>query len=530
MDSSKIKAVLIAIVAMFCAIYLGIAAATAQLAAVAWVVGVSGLVFILALGKHVWLLIPTGLALQGKINFIPGTPPVWTLFTAIVAGMFVLRYAMRRPDFIWRPNLIDFAILIQLIVIGQAYVRNPTGLLIMGGEMGGGKSYLEFGVAIIAFFCLSIARPEWKFLKLAALIILVTSILDSSIYLISDWVPAFAASILPIYSNVNFDTAHTGSAERDLDIQRGGGGLAQLGRALALPCLMMVRPLQCMNPLHPVLFASVALGVISSMLSGFRSLTIYLFVIFIVSALVRKRYLEIILVCVVGVFGLSALIASDTVRHLPFGIQRVLSVLPIEVNSAARVDAENSSEWRFEMWELVLFTDRYIQNKWLGDGFGLKSSELRAMADAALGYKSSLTDSQEQALARGSYHGFHVETIRFTGFFGLALAVFANFVFFASALKSIKFYRRHPYFGYVAYLTIPFLVYPFWSLLVFGSYRTEFPQILAMAGLLKMLDNLRHAEQASSGVTEITTDFQSVPNTTRSERTFKKTREPKLFN
>jgi hypothetical protein len=515
MDSSKIKLIFIVVLAMFFAIYLGVAAATAQLEAIAWIVGFGGLIFVFAMGKHVWLLIPAGLVLQGKINFLPGTPPVWALCTAVVAGMFTLRFAMRRPDFIWRPTLIDIAVLIQLLAIGQAYARNPTGLLIMGGEMAGGKSYLEFGVAIVAFFCLSLPRPDWRFLKWAVIIMVVVSILDSCISLASDWIPAFAAAVLPLYSNVNFATAYTGAAERDLDVQRGGGGLAQLGRALALPCLMMARPLQCMSPLHPILFFSVALGAVGSLLSGFRSLTAYLLVIFIVSALIRKKYLEILLACVIGFLGLSILIASGSVRHLPFGVQRILSALPIEVSAAARVDAEKSSEWRFEMWELVLTTDKYIQNKWLGDGFGLKSTEMRAMADAAMGYKSALTDSQEQALARGSYHGFHVETIRFTGWLGLTLAVFANFVFFFSALRSVNHYRGNPNFAYVAYLTIPFLIYPFWSLLVFGSYRTEFPQILAMTGLLKMLDNLRRSDQEAI---RIASSEQRLPNAKPSSR------------
>lgn len=521
MDSSKIKVIFIVVVAMFCAIYLGVAASTAQFVAIAWVVGVAGVVCVLAMGKHVWLLIPAGLALQGKANLIPGSPPVWALCTAIAATMFTLRFAMRRPDFVWRFGLIDFAILIQLVAIGQAYFRNPTGLLIMGGQMAGGKSYLEFAVAIAAFFCLSLPRPDWKIFKWALGIMITITIFDSCIYLISDWVPTFAAVILPLYSNVNFETAYTGDAVRDLETQRGGGGLAQLGRALALPCLMMARPLQCMTPLHPILFFSVALGAISSMLSGFRSITAYLFVIFMVSALVRKKYLEIILACVIGFLGLSILIASGSVTRLPFGVQRVLSALPIEVSAAARVDAENSSEWRFEMWELVLTTDKYIQNKLLGDGFSLKSSEIMAMQDAAMGYKSAITDSQEQALARGSYHGFHVETIRFTGILGLALAVFANFVFFFSALKSVNYYRNDPKFAYVAYLTIPFLIYPFWSLLVFGSYRTEFPQILAAAGLLKMLENLRLADQKSLLANQSSLGTEGVQSESRLPRPLK---------
>ena len=123
---------------------------------------------------------------------------------------------------------------------------------------------------------------------------------------------------------------------------------------------------------------------------------------------------------------------------------------------------------------------------------------MKAIFDAARGFNAALASSQERALALGSYHGFHVETIRFTGFLGLGLAVFANFVFFFSALKSVNYYRGHPDFGYVAFLTIPFLIYPFWSLLVFGAYRAEFPQILAMAGLLKMLENLRRADEKSA--------------------------------
>ena len=500
MDSNKLKVILVVVLAAFAALYLGIASATAQMEAIGWVVGVAFVILILALGKHVWLLIPVTIVLQGKLNFVPGSPPIWALSAGVVSIMFLMRFLMRRPDFVWRPSLIDFAILIQLLAIGQAYVRNPTGLLIMGGDMAGGKSYLEFGVAIGAFFCLSLPRTEWRYLKWAIIAMITVSILDSCILLLSDWIPAFSAVVVRFYSNVNFATGYFGTADRDLETQRGGAGLAQLGKALAIPSLTMKRPLLCMTPIHPILFFSVSLGVISSLLSGFRSLTAYLIVVFIVSALVRKKSLEILLASAIGFLGLSVLIASGNVKNMPFGVQRVLSFLPIEVSAAAQVDAENSSEWRFEMWRLVLFTDKYIQNKWLGDGFGLKSTELRAMADAAMGYKSALTDSQEQALARGSYHGFHVETIRFTGWLGLTLAVFANFVFFFSALKSINHYRGNPNFAYVAYLTIPFIIYPFWSLLVFGSYRTEFPQILAMAGLLKMLDNLRRSDQEAARI------------------------------
>jgi len=77
MDFSKLKIIAIVVLASFCALYLGVAAATAQTEAIAWMVGVLGLVLLVALGRHVWVLVPLGLAFNGGLSFLPGGPPVW---------------------------------------------------------------------------------------------------------------------------------------------------------------------------------------------------------------------------------------------------------------------------------------------------------------------------------------------------------------------------------------------------------------------------------------------------------------------
>jgi hypothetical protein len=41
---------------------------------------------------------------------------------------------------------------------------------------------------------------------------------------------------------------------------------------------------------------------------------------------------------------------------------------------------------------------------------------------------------------------------------------------------------------------VPFLIYPFYAMLVFGDYRFGFPRMIIMAGFLKMLWNIRYAE------------------------------------
>ncbi|QJE96961.1 hypothetical protein [Luteolibacter luteus] len=496
MESSQIKALFIIVIASLFAVYLGVAAATAQFEAIAWVSGFMGLAMILALGRNVWLLIPAALSMEGSINALPGSPPVWALAAAITGTMYVARFAMRRPDFNLKLDLIDFAILLQLIVIAQAYTRNPTGLLLLGGAKAGGKAYFIFAAAFLAYICIAVTKPREKSLRWVVGLMVVVAVGDGLISTISDWSASFSALVLPFYSNVNFVTAISGSAGADLDVLRGGGGFFVLGQALVLPCFCLVRPISCLNPLRPFLFVTVCVGCLLVLLSGFRSGAAYLAVVFVVSALIRRKPIDAVIVSLLGTLALVLVLISGKVRSLPFGVQRVLSVLPVDVSSAARADAENSTEWRIEMWKLALTTDRYIQNKTLGDGFGFSAAEMKAVLDAAQGH-SDFGSSQDQMLAQGSYHGFHVETIRFTGVVGLLAALFLMIVAFRKAMQLIRFYRGTPMFPAVAFICIPFVIYPLWSMLVFGSYRSEFPQFIVTVGLLKWLDNLRLSQIAA---------------------------------
>lgn len=496
MDSSKIRIILIVVLAMFFAIYLGVAAAMAQTEAIAWVVGIASVIFVLSLAKNVWILIPFGLILQGTVNALPGSPPVWALGTFVTITIFTLRFAMHKREFAFKPDMLDFAILLQIIAVGQAYVRNPTGLLMFGGDTAGGKPYLSFAVAFLAFFCLSIVRTDMRMFRIAVIMMIVATIADGMIAVLSDYIPLLAMVVLPIYSNTNVGVATSGEAvNTDTSTARAGGAFGDFGKSLGFICFTMARPLHCLLPSHPLLFLCTGTAFFMVLISGFRSMLMYLITTFIVSAFIRRKYFDIVAIIVGGVLALCLLIGSGFARNLPYGAQRALSFLPIELSEEARAEAEGSSEWRFEMWKLALTTDRYIRNKWFGDGFAISAREMRAQLDAAQGYSTGVVlDNKEAFLARGSYHGFHVECIRFTGAFGLACAIFAMIVFFNKAKALVGYYRHHPIFPYVAFICIPFLIYPFWALLVFGAYRSAFPQFIATAGLLKMLDVLRIQE------------------------------------
>jgi hypothetical protein len=502
MDSQKLKIILVFVLSAFAAIYLGIAAATAQLEAIAWVLGVGGIVFTLALGRHVWMLIPAGLLLQGTVNAVPGSPPVWAFGALIAFGIFAMRFAMRKPDFSFRLDLMDFAVFLNLLAIAQAFFRNPTSLLMFGGELAGGKPYATFAVAIMAYFFLSTLRTDLSSFRLAVLVMVCATLADGLLGVAADFIPPLAAFVLPIYSNANFGVALSGQAfQVDFSEARGGGSFKAIGETLALVLLSFSRPIRCLLPTHPLRMMLFILAIALVLLSGFRSVAAYILVVYIVVALARRNYIDIGAVMIAAFFGIVLLTVSGFAEKLPFGAQRVLSVIPfIPVDEKAKLDADTSSEWRFEMWRIALTSDRYIRNKWLGDGFAMSAREMRAQLDAAQGIGDGSTeqDRHEAFLLRGSYHGFHVETIRFTGVVGLLAAVFAMFVFMHKAWQLLGHYRGRPIFGYVAFIAIPYAFYPFWALLVFGAYRNSFPQFLAAAGLLKMLDTLRRQELASA--------------------------------
>lgn len=497
MDSNKLKVALIVVVATIAAFYLGVAAATAHTEAIAWVVGALSIVLFLALGKHIWILIPITLGLEGSINAIPGSPPPWWIATAVACGMLTLRFVMRSKDFIFRLTWMDFAIFLQLLAIAQAWIRFPAGLSLFGGDTVGGKFNFIFLLAGVAYAALSTIKTNLKMVKTAVHLMIAVGAMAGLLYILTEISPAVAMIVLPIYSGSAFTTgeAVAGAAAVVSDGARYAGG-AQLGKALGLAVLTLFRPLSLLNPIHFGRFSIFMLSLAAIMISGFRSALIMFAIYFIVVTIVRRKYMDLLLGGVAAFLLVALLAVTGTATKLPYSAQRVLSFLPIQVSEAAARNSEDSSEWRFEMWRLALTTDKYIQNKILGDGVGYRADELRAGQDSMAGdmRRSRGMTMQEAMLVRGSFHGFHVETIRCTGILGLLLALIGMGIFFHTAWRMIRYYKYHPEWGYVLYLCVPFLIYPFYYMLVFGSYRSSFPLLLVGAGMLKLLDNIRYQE------------------------------------
>ncbi|MCX6865331.1 MAG: hypothetical protein NTV46_03780, partial [Verrucomicrobia bacterium] len=278
MDSTKLKAILIVVIALFFALYLGIAAATAQVEVIAWVGGVLFLITCLLLGRHIWILIPATLGMQGGFNFIPGSPATWHIMTVVVAGFTLLRIASRQQHLRFRWTGMETAILLVALTIWQAYLRNTTGLSILGGDVSGGKPYIIYSIAIIAFFLISTDADlrTWRWAAIG--FILLTSV-DAMINIISGFSPAFAEVAIRYYSNVSFTASQAVNYAVDVNEQRitEFGALGVLFGTMASTLWRPVAALDFRKPWRAVIaFGSVA----ATLLGGFRSGAALLFVNF----------------------------------------------------------------------------------------------------------------------------------------------------------------------------------------------------------------------------------------------------------
>jgi len=231
-------------------------------------------------------------------------------------------------------------------------------------------------------------------------------------------------------------------------------------------------------------------GLIMILLSGFRNALMSSLLYTSAAVIIRERFNGFIKISIFGSIILSLIFAASySPFKLPFTFQRAFSFLPGDWDQDAVNDAKGSSDWRYEMWKMVLSTDKYIKNKTLGDGFGFRRSDYEIMVDAQNGVGSGFFGGaqQEAFMINGDFHSGPVSSIRFVGYVGLALFLPLIFIMAKGGLQLINKARGTPFQFLALYVGIPIIVYPFWFILVFGDYRADLVAVLFNTGMMKML-------------------------------------------
>ncbi|MEP4077642.1 hypothetical protein [Haloferula sp.] len=468
MDSSKIKAVFIAVVALFAALYLGITAATAQFKTILWVVGGVGLTICLMLGRRIFLLLPfmAGLSLTLPL---PGSFSTGLMAQGVVFGFLLLNLLMRRLPMRGGVSELEVWWFLLVVTVVQAYVRNPVGLNIFGSGSIGGKPYAIFAATTATALFLSLLRIDPKDLKLWVTLSFTGSILNFCIGLVGFFIPAVGYYLGASFSSdsATEQEAEEGQATRVAFVRNLSVGLTTWIASRRNPLKAIFHPLWL-----PLILFSIALAGAS----GYRSQIIQVGLIYFLGVCYWSGVKGVLGSILLGCLGLLAITILNLAVPLPANIQRSLSFLPGSWDSSVVRETGFSTDWRVDMWKEALFTDRWIENKIIGDGLGITEAEYRRMkalkeGDLQLGRGGrGMTVQQETMMINGNYHSGPVQTVRTTGYVGLIILVLAMIRLAVHAHRQILRTRGTEWSSVAMFLGLPIVATPLFWCFVFGSF------------------------------------------------------------
>jgi hypothetical protein len=474
LNSNVIKTIIIMVCGAFFAIWMGISVATNQIDTLLKLSAASLLIICLILGQKIWLLMILFSAMNVVLVRGFGSTEIGQMF---FLGFTTLIFLMRRLNL--KPSFgeLECWMLLIFACIVQTYMRNPVGLNILGGGSVGGKPYIFIALSITSAFVLSQLKVDPKHLRWAMWLSFFGAIIGIPLNILR------RGSITDSLGEQGFDNAKYDGASR-LPL------FATLGNTLSRILVCYISPLRAV--LHPVWGIALLVSLASATMSGYRNALAGVLLTYLLGLLYRGGFVSVVISLVSGAFFLSTIALINVNFPLPANIQRALSPFPGTWEERYVSDAENSSDWRVEMWIEALTSDRWIHNKILGDGVGFSRHDLIAnerMKDQKIGrLASGLLAQQEAMLINGSYHSGPVHTIRTVGYVGLLILLLAMIRLAVHAHRQIIRCKGTEWYPLALFFGIPIIAHPFFFVFIFGEYQTGVAAWVLGMAMVRLLE------------------------------------------
>ena len=466
------------------------------------IVLVTALVLFLALNKNIWVLIPASMTLAIKFPFIPGGFSLAELISMYVVFCSFLMLLTRKVVFRLRMTSLEWLSFFILLLMLQSYLRNPVGIRLLGSEYVGGRPYVIVFFGVAAGWVLASTRTTQNYISKAfhwSILAYFGSFILNLAAQLSFTVAKYTAILFGITGGHVADTGYdavtkdSGRADRN----RAASLFARAGSRILIAKLDPIRAI--IKPLWLLLLIGI---ILAAGVSGYRSVIATTAMILMLGAYYWGGLRSVMMAGFLALVGYIGIIVLHLVSPLPPNIQRSLTFLPGPWEERHIEDAGASTDWRVEMWKEAMYTDRYIRNKFIGDGLGISRADYMHMvqiSDAVL-----LTDemSQERAMLAGDFHSGPVTTIKVIGYFGLIVLTIAMLVLAWRAHRLILFSRGKPFFSQVLFFCVPMVISPIVYMFIFGSFKTSIPLWFIQIGLLRLLENnlMYSSESADSGI------------------------------
>jgi len=486
----NIRALFITVIGFIIALLSGICLATENYEFFVWLPVVGLIMVSLTLQDKFWLIIPATTFVGGQLAFIPGQLNVHQLSILLAFVFFWVLVMFRKIQWRIKFGLPEFLACLFLIIVVQSYLRNPTGLNVLGSTNIGGKVYVHIIIGILAFVVLAWMKIPIRHLQLARKLALIFGWLEFFTLLGARISNGFFNIGRHIYTSASWYSVDprayidSRDATREAFAVKGADIAARQSASLGNPLQAFgVKILQYSNIRWQFILTILAL--LFALLSGYRNVIANIGMLLAIGSIYYGgkaaffKGLAFALACYI------ALLSCNAVFELPANVQRTLSFLPGNWQERYVNDTNNSSEWRFEIWKEVLLTDRWIENKFLGDGPGFNAAQASASSRGKL---AGFDTHRSTILINGDYHSGPVSFIRNVGYVGLILYLFIIICIAFRAHKIIIKVRRCNYSQLYLFWLLPFIVSPIFFAFIFGDFKDDAPLLFINLGFLALLE------------------------------------------
>lgn len=474
------------------AVVIGSAVGSSDMRMVAGVVAsIPVAIIFVKLKTNIWVLIPIGWYLSGRLPWLPLPFTVRDLCMMTVIFFFTLFFATRALPWKRKVGLLDYLIYINLAYLATVYVRNPAGFWAMQTSVVGGRPYFEIGLAFGAFMILSRVQLSDFIAKIFPLFFVIPAWCVAILDVVARLVPQTAYPLAMAYSGVGAGGV-TSAIQQEAKLgETRMTGLQFAGSSSVLALCAKFNPITLISPLHPWRSLLFGVAIMAIFLSGFRSVILFAMVAFLLSTLLRGNVTDLWVAGAGMLLGLVALISvQGSLVQLPLTVQRTLSWLPGDWNQEAVADAEGSTQWRVEMWGWAWNDDRILRDRTWGQGFGLSIEDMNLIASSLMSGQGGGTllggSDRENFMITGSFHSGPLSTIKYIGVVGLALYYPLMCYMALLAWRLCINSRSTKAFTLALFVGIPIIYEPFNFVVVFGGLDSNYSQLLFWAGLLNM--------------------------------------------
>lgn len=394
-------------------------------------IGIVALVLItpLMLKWHYELLV-FSLGSNAVVFFLPGRPKLGLVMVALSLLISLLQRTLQHRSRFVRAPEVTWPIVITLgMVLATMFLRGGLGFSFMGMQNVGGSRYVMLLLGIMSYFALTAQPiPRERAFFYTGLFFLggVTAVVgDMFVFATPAFYPIFY--VFPPSMEVR-------SGEMTFGVTRLFG--------LGLTAAAIYRYMLARYGLRGIFYAPTRVRLVMfifviamSGLGGFRSIIMGLMLLFSVMFYLEGLHRTRLVVPLVIMGALSMILIVAMLPKMPLTVQRALAFLPLEVDPAARISAESSSEWRLAMWKAIWpEVPNYLL---LGKGLGFAEADFESITNVELSARSP--DQWMWAVITGDFHNGPLSVLLTFGIWGLIAFVWLHLAGLRALVRNYRY-------------------------------------------------------------------------------------------